>query len=111
MKVCHVRYCPNESPSLRLSRFADKDCRTSACVTLCEHRRQIPSLSSRLDPKAKSVNIIEKIIDDMKSEFDIHEDSYGNILVAVTEAVNNAIIHGKQSGLSSFHFANSLKSY
>ena len=45
----------------------------------------------------QSINIIEKVIDDMKSEFDIHEDSYGNILVAVTEAVNNAIMHGNQS--------------
>jgi serine/threonine-protein kinase RsbW len=43
-----------------------------------------------------SINIIEKVIDDMKSEFEIHEDSYGNILVAVTEAVNNAIIHGNK---------------
>ncbi len=45
----------------------------------------------------QSINIIEKVIDDMKNEFDIHEDSYGNILVAVTEAVNNAIMHGNQS--------------
>lgn len=45
----------------------------------------------------QSINIIEKVIDDMKSEFDIHEDSYGNILVAVTEAVNNAIMHGNQA--------------
>jgi serine/threonine-protein kinase RsbW len=45
----------------------------------------------------QSINIIEKVIDDMKNEFDIHEDSYGNILVAVTEAVNNAIMHGNQA--------------
>lgn len=44
----------------------------------------------------QSINIIEKVIDDLKTEFDIHEDSYGNILVAVTEAVNNAILHGNQ---------------
>jgi serine/threonine-protein kinase RsbW len=42
----------------------------------------------------QSINIIEKVIDDLKNEFEIHEDSYGNILVAVTEAVNNAIVHG-----------------
>ena len=41
----------------------------------------------------QSINIIEKVIDDLKNEYDIHEDSYGNILVAVTEAVNNAIVH------------------
>ena len=47
--------------------------------------------------EAHSINIIEKAIDDLKSEFDIHEDSYGNILVAVTEAVNNAIQHGNRN--------------
>jgi len=46
--------------------------------------------------EAKSINIVEKAIDDLKSEFDIQEDSYGNILVAVTEAVNNAIQHGNK---------------
>ena len=51
---------------------------------------QIPS-------EAKSISIIEKIIDDLKAEFDIHEDSYGNILVAVTEAVNNSIQHGNKN--------------
>jgi serine/threonine-protein kinase RsbW len=45
----------------------------------------------------ESINIIEKVIDDLKNEYDIHEDSYGNILVAVTEAVNNAIQHGNQN--------------
>ncbi len=44
----------------------------------------------------QSINIIEKVIDDLKNDYDIHEDSYGNILVAVTEAVNNAIIHGNE---------------
>ena len=43
-----------------------------------------------------SINIVEKVIDDMKLEYGIHEDSYGNILVAVTEAVNNAIMHGNK---------------
>lgn len=45
----------------------------------------------------ESINIVEKVIDDLKGEFDIHEDAYGNILVAVTEAVNNAIAHGNGS--------------
>jgi serine/threonine-protein kinase RsbW len=45
----------------------------------------------------ESINIIEKVIDDLKNDYDIHEDSYGNILVAVTEAVNNAIQHGNQN--------------
>jgi serine/threonine-protein kinase RsbW len=55
------------------------------------------SQTLKIVSEPQSINIIEKVIDDMKSEFDIHEDSYGNILVAVTEAVNNAIAHGNQN--------------
>lgn len=50
--------------------------------------------SLQIVSQPQSINIIEKVIDDLKNEYNIHEDSYGNILVAVTEAVNNAIIHG-----------------
>jgi serine/threonine-protein kinase RsbW len=52
------------------------------------------SQSLQIASEPHSINIIEKVIDDLKGEFDIHEDAYGNILVAVTEAVNNAIQHG-----------------
>ena len=46
--------------------------------------------------RPESINVIERLIDDMRSEHNIHEDAYGNILVAVTEAVNNAIQHGNK---------------
>jgi serine/threonine-protein kinase RsbW len=38
--------------------------------------------------------IVEKLIDDICAEHKVNEDNYGNILVALTEAVNNAIHHG-----------------
>jgi len=44
----------------------------------------------------ESINIVEKLIEDIKEEHNIHEDAFGNILVAVTEAVNNGIQHGNQ---------------
>ena len=44
----------------------------------------------------ESINIVEKLIEDIKEEHNIHEDAFGNILVAVTEAVNNAIQHGNR---------------
>ena len=44
----------------------------------------------------ESINIIEKVIDDIRTEFDVKEECYGNMLVAVTEAVNNAIQHGNK---------------
>jgi len=44
----------------------------------------------------ESINLVQKLIDDIKTEYDIHEECYGNMLVAVTEAVNNAIQHGNK---------------
>lgn len=39
---------------------------------------------------------VESLIDRVCADFRLNEDHYGNILIAVTEAVNNAIIHGNQ---------------
>ena len=41
-----------------------------------------------------SVSIVESLIDRVCGSLGVHEDAYGNILIAVTEAVNNAVIHG-----------------
>lgn len=37
---------------------------------------------------------VELLIDTVCEDLNLNEDHYGNILIAVTEAVNNAIIHG-----------------
>ncbi len=39
---------------------------------------------------------VEKFIDEACESYHIDQDLYGNILIAVTEAVNNAIQHGNQ---------------
>lgn len=39
---------------------------------------------------------IEQLIDLVCDKHHISEDNYGNILIALTEAVNNAIIHGNK---------------
>lgn len=44
----------------------------------------------------ESINLVEKLIDEIKAEYNIQEECYGNMLVAVTEAVNNAIQHGNK---------------
>lgn len=44
----------------------------------------------------ESINIVEQVIDEIKSAYNLHEDCFGNMLVAVTEAVNNAIQHGNK---------------
>ena len=41
-----------------------------------------------------NIRIIESFIDNAKERFQLDDDLYGNIMIAVTEAVNNAIKHG-----------------
>lgn len=41
-----------------------------------------------------NIRIIESFIDNAKERFHLDDDLYGNIMIAVTEAVNNAIKHG-----------------
>ena len=43
-----------------------------------------------------SLHIVENLIDNVCSKMHLDEDYYGNILIAVTEAVNNAINHGNK---------------
>ena len=43
-----------------------------------------------------NIRLVERLIEDVCEVFNVNEDSYGNILIAVTEAVNNAIYHGNQ---------------
>lgn len=43
-----------------------------------------------------SVPLVEGLIDDVCQKIGVHEDVYGNVLIAVTEAVNNAILHGNK---------------
>src|SRR5688572_656588 len=54
---------------------------------------QIPSI-------IENIRMIESFIDNAKERFHLDEDMYGNIMIAVTEAVNNAIKHGNASDKS-----------
>ena len=51
---------------------------------------EIPSLS-------ENIRMIESFIDNAKDKFQLDDDIYGNIMIAVTEAVNNAIRHGNKN--------------
>jgi serine/threonine-protein kinase RsbW len=44
----------------------------------------------------ENIRIVESFIDNSKERFHIDDDIYGNIMVAVTESVNNAIRHGNR---------------
>ncbi len=49
-----------------------------------------------LSSKLESLSEIENFIDDVCDQYQFGEDHYGNILIALTEAVNNAITHGNK---------------
>jgi len=51
---------------------------------------QIPSL-------LENIRIVESFIDNAKDKYDLDDDIYGNIMIAVIESVNNAIMHGNQA--------------
>lgn len=56
-----------------------------------------------LESTIDSLKEVEKLVDQVCTDYKVNEDFYGNILIAVTEAVNNAIIHGnKQSPNKTF---------
>lgn len=44
----------------------------------------------------EKITLIEPFFEYFRTEYHISDEIYGNILVAVTEAVNNAILHGNK---------------
>jgi len=54
---------------------------------------------------AASITEVENLIEKTCTQLQLSEEIFGNILIAVTEGVNNAILHGNQSQSSlSVHF-------
>jgi serine/threonine-protein kinase RsbW len=53
-----------------------------------------------LASETQSLLEVERLIDEVCADLHINEDFYGNVLIAVTEAVNNAIVHGNKMNLS-----------
>ena len=54
---------------------------------------QVPSIT-------ENIRMIESFIDNAKERYQLDDDIYGNIMIAVTEAVNNAIKHGNANNKS-----------
>jgi serine/threonine-protein kinase RsbW len=46
--------------------------------------------------KIENLRKVEKLVDDISTEYNISSDLYGNILIAALEAANNAILHGNK---------------
>ena len=58
--------------------------------------------SIKLKTHIDSLFQVEKLIEEIKEEGVISDDSYGNVMVCVTEAVNNSIFHGNKEDASKF---------
>ena len=56
----------------------------------------VVKISKIYDSEKKAIHNIEPLINDVKEKVDINLEKYYNILIAVTEAFNNAIIHGNK---------------
>ena len=50
----------------------------------------------RIPSIKENVSVVESFIENMGEKIEIEEAVYGNVLVSVTEAVNNAIVHGNK---------------
>lgn len=44
----------------------------------------------------QSLIVVEKLVGGVCEEFGVKDDAFGNVLIAVSEAVNNAIQHGNK---------------
>ena len=55
--------------------------------------------SIKIESNINNLRVVENIIDNLTNEEGISQDSYGKILVATLESVNNAIIHGNKSDI------------
>ena len=54
------------------------------------------SLKFKIPSTRENVRYVEKYIENARKEYHIDEDIYGNMVVAITESVTNAIIHGNK---------------
>lgn len=52
--------------------------------------------SLKIVSKIENLRKVEKLVDDLSTEYNISADIYGNILIAALEAANNAILHGNK---------------
>ena len=63
----------------------------------CQRMREASTSSSiRLNSVPSNVDKVSTFVENLSSKFRFAPDTYGNVLISLTEAVNNAIIHGNK---------------
>lgn len=60
-------------------------------------KEETPVFKIKIQSNPKNITVVESFVEKIKEEYKIGEEIFGNILVAVTEAVNNAIMHGNKA--------------
>ncbi|MFY8078020.1 MAG: ATP-binding protein, partial [Flavobacteriales bacterium] len=58
---------------------------------MIQGRRQL-----RFPSVLESIHLAEKLVDDVCAEYKVKEDFYGEVLICLTEGVNNAVVHGNR---------------
>ena len=58
--------------------------------------RKMNCIELSIPSRRENIRVVENFIESARSEYNINEDIYGNMMVAVTESVSNAIIHGNR---------------
>lgn len=48
----------------------------------------------------KNISVVEKLIDNQSAACELNDEVYGKLLLAVVEALNNAIVHGNHSDVN-----------
>ena len=56
----------------------------------------------KINSNIQSLRLVERLIEDVCEVYNVSEDSFGNMMIAVTEAVNNAIHHGNRDNPDKF---------
>lgn len=56
--------------------------------------------SIKFASKPENIALVERFIDDLRAELNIGDDVYGNVLITMTEAANNAMLHGNKGDAS-----------
>ncbi len=51
----------------------------------------------QIGSKLGNIILVEKFIEEIKETYNISNEIFGNMLIAITEAVNNAIVHGNDN--------------
>lgn len=62
----------------------------------CQRMREASTSSIRLNSNPGNVEKVSTFVETLASKFRFAPDTYGNVLISLTEAVNNAIIHGNK---------------